>query len=411
MVKARYRHNGFTEEAVDLLKVIDSRVAYPTVRMYLAYLADEAGDKTGAKKYYDAALALPSDYCNMFRLETINVLEKAKEYAPDNDKIYYYLGNLFYDKQPDTAMANWQKCVEINPDFALAWRNLGWGYWLHAHDLNQSAECYRKAIQLAPDQALFLEEIDQVYELKGEDVKVRYDLLKSHHQTGIKRYYPLAAEVITGTFVGDYDYVLDLLKNCYFPTREGVANFHDIYVDALMMTAQDKVTKGKYTEAIALFEQCFEYPDNHQVFLVDKRVPRDAQSYYFLGETCEKMGNKSKATFHYKKASAVDVKKTDYRFWQGLALQKLGKTAEAKALFENLLETGRKGIVENVINFYGAEGTTGNTVASVNTKAYYTLGLGQLGLDQKSEANKSFQKSVELKRDNLWANFMEAQTQ
>jgi tetratricopeptide (TPR) repeat protein len=257
---------------------------------------------------------------------------------------------------------------------------------------------------------LFLEELDQVYELKGEDVKVRYDLLKTHHQTNLKRYYPLAAEVITGTFVGDYDYVLGLLKNCYFPTREGVANFHDIYVDALMMAANDKVSKEKCEEAILLYKQCFEYPENHQVFLVDTRVPRDAQSYYLLGEAYEKMGKKKEAMLNYKKSAEVNVKKTDYRFWQGLALQKLGKGEEAKAIFENLVETGKNRIVERVMNFYGAEGTTGDTVEKVNTKACYTMGLGQLGLGRRTDANKSFKKSIEFKRDNLWANFMEIQT-
>ncbi|GHU67289.1 hypothetical protein FACS189413_01780 [Bacteroidia bacterium] len=405
-----YWHNGFTEEAVEILKNLDARIAYPTIRMYLAFFADKAGDKVEAKKQYEAALALPTDYCNMFRLETIGVLENAKEYYPGNDKIQYYLGNIFYDKQPDVAMTHWQKCVEINSANALAWRNLGWGYWMHNHDLNKSAGCYRKAIELAPEQALFLEEIDQVYEQKGEEVKVRYDLLKSHHETCVKRYYPLAAEVITGTFMGDYDYVLDLLTTCYFPTREGVANFHDVYVDALMMAAQDKAAKGKYEEAIALYEKCFEYPVNHQVFLVDTRVPRDAQTNYFIGEIYDKTGNKSKATLHYKKSAAVDVKNTDYRFWQALSLQKLGKTEEAKPVFENLIETGRNGIVESIVNFFGAEGNTGQTVETVNTKAYYTIGLGQLGLNKKSEANKSFKKAVELKRDNLWANFMEAQT-
>lgn len=405
-----YLHNGFVDETMQILKNIDSRVAYPTVRMYLAYLSDKTGDKAAARAYYDAALKLPTEYCNMFRLETIDVLEKAKEYSPQHYKIYYYLGNLFFDKQPDVGMSNWEKCVGLNPSYALAWRNLGWGHWLHTINLEESVKCYRKAVELAPDQALFLEELDQVYELKGEDVQVRYDLLRSHHETNLKRYYPLAAEVITGTFVGDYDYVLDLLENCYFPTREGVANFHDIYVDALMMTANDKVSKGKYQEALKLYEKCFEYPDNHQVFLVDTRVPRDAQTYYLIGELYEKMGKKKDAMLNYKKSIAVKVKQTNYRYWQGLALQKSGKTEEAQTIFESLIETGKNGIVERVMNFYGAEGTTGETVSSINTKAYYTMGLGQLGLGRKADANKSFRKSVEYKRDNLWANFMEKQT-
>lgn len=53
------------------------------------------------------------------------------------------------------------------------------------------------------------------------------------------------------------------------------------------------------------------------------------------------------------------------------------------------------------MNFYGAEGTTGKTVATINTKACYTQGLGLLGLGNRDEARKCFAKSVELKPDNL----------
>ena len=55
-----------------------------------------------------------------------------------------------------------------------------------------------KAVELAPEKALYLEEQEHVLEAKGESVQKRYD------------------------------YVLDLLENCYLPTREGVASFHEV---------------------------------------------------------------------------------------------------------------------------------------------------------------------------------------
>lgn len=401
-----YLHNGFQETAVELLGESHSLRAYPTVSMWLGFLADQAGDRKAAAEHFTAALEMPTDHCNPFRLETVTVLEKAAEYCPASEKPAYYLGNLFYNKQPDRAMAQWERSVEINPALAMAWRNLGWAHWLHTQDYDKSVACYRRAIELAPEEALFLEEIDQVYEAKGERVQVRYDLLKSHHQTCVKRYYPLAAEVITGIFVGDYEYVLRLLKECYFPTREGVANFHDVYVDALLLAGREQFDEGKRKEAVELFESAFEYPENHQVFLVDKRTPRDAQLYWFLGDAWERMGNRSKAMQHYKKAAAVDVKKTDYRYWQGLALEKLGRKAEAEALYEALAEAGRNGAVTDYVNFYGAEGTTGKTVETINTKACYTQGLGELGLGNRAEARKCFEESIRLKPDNLWATVM-----
>lgn len=394
-----YLHNGFKDEAVKILKEADVIKAYPTVKMWLGYL-------TADKAMYEAALAMPVDYCNPFRLETIPVLEKAKELFPESDKPYYYLGCLLYNKQQDAAAAQWKSCVELNPQMDLAWRNLGWYNWLYTKNYDEAAKCYAKAVAIAPDKALYLEEQEHVLEAKGEAVEKRYEILKSHHKTAVKRYYPLAQEVVTGTFVGEYDYVLDLLENCYFPTREGVASFHEVYVDALLCAGYQKAAAGDCKGAIELYNKSFEYPMNHQVFLVDERSPRDAQAYYFIGEAYEKMGQKSKAKTYYKKATEVDTKLSFCRYWKGLALEKLGRKAEAKAIYEALLSEGKAAIVEDIVSFYGAEGTSSLTVEGINTMAYRMMGLGYLGLGDKAQAQKCFQTSLDLKNDNLWSKFL-----
>ena len=394
-----YLHNGFKDEAVKILKEADVIKAYPTVKMWLGYL-------TADKAMYEAALAMPVDYCNPFRLETIPVLEKAKEYFPQSDKPYYYLGCLLYNKQQDAAAQQWTKCVELNPQMDLAWRNLGWYNWLYTKNYDEAAKCYAKAVSIAPDKALYLEEQEHVLEAKGESVEKRYEILKSHHTTAVKRYYPLAQEVVTGTFIGEYDYVLALLENCYFPTREGVASFHEVYVDALLCAGYQKTAAGDCKGAIDLYNKSFEYPMNHQVFLVDERSPRDAQAYYFIGEAYEKMGQKSKAKTYYKKATEVDTKLSFCRYWKGLALEKLGIKAEAKAIYEALLSEGKAAIVEDIVSFYGAEGTSSLTVEGINTMAYRMMGLGYLGLGDKAQAQKCFQTSLDLKNDNLWSKFL-----
>ena len=89
-----------------------------------------------------------------------------------------------------------------------------------------------------------------------------------------------------------------------------------------------------------------------------------------------------------------------------MALRRLGNKQEADSLFFKLKESGRNAIVDHVVNFYGAEGTTGVTPDQVNSKAYYTMGLGCLGLGEKEEAHKYFEKSKDLKYDTIWAKFM-----
>lgn len=395
-----YWHNGFKDIAIELLKDIDSRVAYPTVKMYLAYL-------TGETSLYSDALSLPVDYCNPFRLETIDVLAQAKKACPESEKPYYYLGNLLYNLQPDNAMAEWEKCVEMNPKHDLAWRNLGWGHWLHTKNYPKSVECYKKAIELNPDAPLYLEECDHVMQANKNPVAERYQLLKDHHKTSEKRYYPLSQEVILGTFCGDYDYVLDLLDNCYFPTREGVANFHDNFVDACVLAAQKAIAEGDIDAGIALYNKSFTYPENHQVFLVNERATHDAQVNYELGLAYEKKGDTEKANEYFKLAAEQDFNlkgSKDFRYWTGLALKKLGRKSEARAIFRQMIKDGKAAVITEYISFYGAEGTTGSTVDEKNAAAHYTRALGEKGLGRNWTARRLFKKVLKLQPDNLWAN-------
>ena len=394
-----YWHNGFKDRAIALLKDIDVRVDYPTVKMYIAYL-------TGDDSLYREALELPVGYCAPFRLETIDVLAEAQKACPDSERPHYYLGNLLYNIQPENAIAEWKKCVEMNPTDDLAWRNLGWANWLHTKDYAEAARCYKKAIELNPA-PLYLEECDQAMEALQAPVSERYQLLKSHHDTGIKRYYPLAQEVILGTYEGDFDYVLDLLDNCYFPTREGVANFHDNFVDACVLAGQKKFREGDVEGAIALYNKAFEYPENHQVFLVNERATHDAQINYELGLAYEKLGDSEKAREYYQLAADQDFNlkgSKDFRYWSGLALVKLGRKAEARDIFRAMVSEGKSRVITEYINFYGAEGTTGATVEGKNAAAYYTQALGQLGLGHKGQARRLLKKVQELKPDHLWAN-------
>lgn len=399
----KYMHNGFDADAVELLEYANGKTAYATVKMWLGFFADKAGDKQKAEKYFKEALECP--FANVFRLETARVLEKMSQYLPDNWKIHYYLGNLNYDKIPEKAVAEWEKSLKLNPNFAMAWRNMGWAYWKHFRDYKKAAQYYHKAIDLEK-QPIFLEEGDQVFEAAGEDIAKRYELLKSNHAVAEKRYYPLAMEVVTGTYMGDFDYVLGLLRDCYFPTREGVGNFHDVYVDALLTAGWAKADAGDFPAAEKIMLEAFKYPENHQVFLYDTRTPRDAQIYCMLAQVCERAGEKAKAEEYYRKAAEVNVKKTNYRYWKGLALAKIGREKESNGLFESLVDSGKKGIVSSHVNFYGAEGTTGESIALINSRAYYTMGLGELGLGKKAEAKAHFEESDRLNSNRLWTREM-----
>ena len=90
----------------------------------------------------------------------------------------------------------------------------------------------------------------------------------------------------------------------------------------------------------------------------------------------------------------MDTKLSFCRYWKGLALEKLGRKAEAKALYDALLAEGKNAIVEDIVSFYGAEGTSSLTVEGINTMAYRMMGFGYLGLGDKAEAQKCFDTAL-----------------
>ena len=60
-------------------------------------------------------------------------------------------------------------------------------------------------------------------------------------------------------------------------------------------------------------------------------------------------------------------------------------------------------MVKTHTNFYGAEGTTGDSVENINSRMFLTKGFGELGLGLDARAKESFRQSLKLKPDTLWA--------
>lgn len=89
--------------------------------------AYEAGD-------YAKALTLWQDYLKR---------------APNTAEAYFYLGAIFLaQKQLDSAILNFERCVSLNPENALAHLNLGILYDHHRNDPNRAIEHFKKVAEL-----------------------------------------------------------------------------------------------------------------------------------------------------------------------------------------------------------------------------------------------------------------------
>jgi len=70
-------------------------------------------------------------------------------FEPNSDEAYFYIAASYLEqKQLDTAILNFEKCLAVNPSHALAHLNLGILYDRHRNDLARAAEHYKRAKDL-----------------------------------------------------------------------------------------------------------------------------------------------------------------------------------------------------------------------------------------------------------------------
>jgi hypothetical protein len=79
------------------------------------------------------------------------------------------------------------------------------------------------------------------------------------------------------------------------------------------------------------------------------------------------------------------------RYYQALALQKLGQTEKARTLFADLVESSKASVQQPV-----AGGWRGSSPRARLAHAHYLTGLGYLGLDDRAQAKAELSQAVEI---------------
>lgn len=401
-----YLNNGFVDDAADVLALSEKEAPYATVEYYQAYMADAAGDKAKAETLFRKAETASTDYVYPFRLETVAVYEKALEYMPQSAVTWYYLGNLYYQKQPQKAMECWKKAVECEPDFAMALRNIGWGCYFYEGNCAEAVEWYLKAIKADKGgNAIFLAECDEIMEYMNAPLQQRYDLFNGKEALYEKRYDSETKAIKQRILHGEYEQVLEPLLTRFYSRREHIEDLHDIYVDACMLTGLKAWKEGDNQKALKYMLMTDEYPENHGYAHLEYYA-RDAQVYYMIGLAYEKTGDADKANEFYAKAAGVEVKDKDciYNYEKGLAMRKIDPKANVKPMYRNIVSYGKSQVTDYVQRFFESFGY-GEFPQDVNSRAYYMQGIGYKALGRNLKAKKCFRKALKERNDNLWANY------
>jgi tetratricopeptide (TPR) repeat protein len=117
------------------------------------------------------------------------------------------------------------------------------------------------------------------------------------------------------------------------------------------------------------------------------------------------MGDQAAAKQQWEQSAAQEDTEgwPETRFYQAMSLEQLGKRAEAKQIFEDLVQQGEERIQRDsspdVFAKFGEQKTRRTRAAS----AHYLLGLAYKGLGRAAESADQMSKAVELNQSHVWA--------
>ncbi|WP_040477008.1 DUF5107 domain-containing protein [Halanaerobium saccharolyticum] len=407
-----YGNTFFYQEAIDILEIYLSNnikeelSIYPMIYYYLAYYNLELANQNEAKKYYEKAAAANSDYCFPNKLTSINVLKSAIKNNFQDEKAPYYLGNLYYDKkQYKKAIKLWEKSREIDNNNAVVHRNLALAYYNKMSEKEKSKKSLEKAFAINNNDSRILYELDQLYKKLGYSNQKRKDFLDKYIKL-VKERDDLYTEYITlENNLAHYKRALELLLERHFhPWEGGEGKVTSQYKFANIELAKENIEKGNLSKAKQFLKAARSYPEN----LGEGKLPiaKDNDIDYYTALIYKKNNEIEKAKIYFEKAAVGSDDLSDMLyyndqpahmiFYQGLALEKLGRKEEALSKFNSLYDYGEKHFFDEVEIDYFAVSLPDFLVfdADLDEKnkihCKYLMGLSLIAKNKIEEAKQLF---------------------
>lgn len=397
-----YLNEGMLAEAEDVLQRYKGED--PIIQYYLGYIKSKFGNKDESIKLFKSAQNLSTDYCFPYRLETVKILQVALENNPKDGKANYYLGNILYNKQPEKAMEYWEESIKNDPNLAMAYRNLGWGYYRHFNNYQKAIPYYEKALALSKNDAILYTELDNLYELNNSPVKTRLKIFEGNETAINNRDDAFVRQIMVLTLAGKSDKAVQLLKDKVFSYREGNSRVREVIIDAQLSLGLNYMTKKEYQKALEHFLMA-QVPDEEAGSA--RSGNRNIQVNYFIGKAYSALNDKPKANEFYNLAATAETsnRSSIMTYYKGLSFLELNNNTDALVIFNELIKEGDKILKDNqpvTDDFFAIFGETESENIK-KSRAYTLRGLGYKGLGKPLKAKEDLAKAVELSVSNLWA--------
>ncbi len=393
-----YAGAGLWQDAAAVLGLAgaaDPRPGNPLPAYALAWTLDRAGRPDEGRKTLRAAAAAPAGLAFPFELEFLDILPWAMKEDPADARAPYYLGDLLFDCQPERAIVAWERSRALDPSFATVHRNLGLAYARVKNDLPAAVASLEKAVAADRKDPRLYYELDVLYEVAGEDAQKRLSLLEKNQAIVAGHDDALGREIGLLVRTGRYDRALELLRGHHFHVWEGGGGIYASWVEANIQRGRGYLDAKKYSEALKDFQAAQTYPANLEV-APPSRGAGSAKIFCLAAAAYEGLGAKSETAGFYAKAAGVPAAWSEETYYKGLALVRLGKSAEAEELFSGLVRFAREKLdAAPAMDFFEKFGEK-QSAAARQAQYHLLAGLGLRGLKETTEAAGEFRKALAL---------------
>jgi tetratricopeptide (TPR) repeat protein len=379
--------------------------ARPMLFYFMGHYAALQGDLKAATRHFKAAAEQVPDRCFPNSLDSLLALQMALQLNPRDARAAFYLGNLWYDKrQVAEATSLWERAQRADHTFPTVHRNLALVYFNKQHNTAKALKAMAKAFALDRTDARVLFELDLLKKRAGVPPRKRLAFMTRHRRLVDEREDLLLEYVTLLNHFGRHEEALGILMTRKFhPWEGGEGKVTGQYVLSLVEMAKTLLanpcrrrrkespislwpplsgsqrlltssptallggdaraqTCASARRALELLERARIYPLN----LGEGKLhgAQENQLIYWLGVAHDILGEREAAKRCWiEAASGMKVpspavyyndQNPDTIFYQGLALQKLGRRAAAKQRFETLVKFGRQHLRDRITIDYFA---------------------------------------------------------
>jgi len=269
------------------------------------------------------------------------VLKEALERDAKDAVAAYLLGCLQYNLgKGKEAIGAWEQAVAANPEEFSSQRALGLAYGEQGYDVAEAGKHLEKAVELNPSHVRTMNDLSALYARAGrfhEQVAVLKRALERSPADDDLAEGLIAAYVVTGRY-GEADRIISTHR---FQPRHRSYGLRDRYRFMRYGMGAKAFHEGTYPEALKQFQAALNPPVSLGVD--DFQFESTPRVNYYIGRALEAMGRMAEAKAAYEKSiygfehlsgdwDSLNVE----NFHMALSLEKLGRTADATRLLEQL---------------------------------------------------------------------------